>query len=217
MKKIILLALLLAGCKAPVAHFSQVKSPIPLPPSPMAMTPTGRAPKAALVAAPPVPPEICIAGTGPTNIILVWDASASPGVDGYNVYWGTKSRSYTNNCHVSGTSCELEGLQAPTNFCYFFTVTATREYLESPYDGEAAIGTQIVTVKAQGDGGTNLAQWVRSFWYPSPKQEFFRLRVSGDVLTLQERDLIGTWWDIKEPQTNAAALSSKSFRLTISR
>jgi fibronectin type 3 domain-containing protein len=57
-----------------------------------------------------------------TDIFLVWDASISPGITGYRVYYGNVSQTYGAPASVPNqTSCAVTRLAAGT---YYFAVTA---------------------------------------------------------------------------------------------
>src|ERR1044071_3074726 len=56
-------------------------------------------------------------------VTLAWDPSASAGVNGYRLYWGAASRSYTNFVDVGNvTSGSVSNLS--TGGPYFFSITA---------------------------------------------------------------------------------------------
>jgi hypothetical protein len=54
---------------------------------------------------PPLPPtNVAASETAPGCATVTWDASGSPGITGYTVYWGTQSSTYIDNVEVSGTT-----------------------------------------------------------------------------------------------------------------
>jgi PKD repeat protein len=68
---------------------------------------------------------------------LAWNASASTGVTGYKVYYGTASRSYSTHVDVQGAlSTTVPNLAAGTT--YYFAVTAYNAAGESGYSNEAS-------------------------------------------------------------------------------
>ena len=71
------------------------------------------------------------------SVTLAWDASPSPGVTGYNVYYGTKSGEY--EFVVEGIGLDL-GVTIPElrfGGIYFFVCTAFDRYgIESEYSNE---------------------------------------------------------------------------------
>ena len=71
------------------------------------------------------------------SITLAWDASVSPGVVGYNVYYGTESGQY--DFVVEGIGSDL-GVTIPElrlGGIYFFVATAFDEFgIESDYSNE---------------------------------------------------------------------------------
>ena len=70
------------------------------------------------------------------SVNLAWDASPSPEVTNYKIYWGPTASSYTN-CATFGnvTTATVTGLLPGTK--YFFAATAaTATGLESDYSNE---------------------------------------------------------------------------------
>lgn len=60
---------------------------------------------------------------GPMSVTLAWDASASPNVAGYRLYYGVASRNYTSSIMVGNvTTNTISGLTP--GVAYFFAVTA---------------------------------------------------------------------------------------------
>jgi fibronectin type 3 domain-containing protein len=71
------------------------------------------------------------------SVTLAWDASPSPGVTGYNIYYGTVSGQYTHI--VEGIGLDLGVLVPGLRFggVYYFVVTAFDQYgIESDYSNE---------------------------------------------------------------------------------
>jgi hypothetical protein len=78
-----------------------------------------------------------LATQGPA-VTLAWDQSLDPTVSGYNVYYGTASRSYTNVVPVgSSTSATVSNLAVGVTY-YFAATTYTLAGLESDYSAEAS-------------------------------------------------------------------------------
>jgi Fibronectin type III domain len=81
-------------------------------------------------------PRPVLALPGAYTVTLTWDASPSPGVTGYRVYYGVGSGNYTNSV-VAGnvTTNTVSGLSS--GVAYFFAVTAFNTIgLESPFSNE---------------------------------------------------------------------------------
>jgi hypothetical protein len=73
-----------------------------------------------------------------TPVTLVWDASVSSMVDGYWLYYGTQSGTYTARIDAgAATTCTLELTGGET---YYFVVTAydRTEHIESAFSNEAS-------------------------------------------------------------------------------
>ena len=78
-----------------------------------------------------------LATQGPA-VQLAWDPSSDPTVSGYNVYYGTSSRTYTNVVPAgSSTSTIVSNLSSGVTY-YFAATTYTVAGLESDYSAEAA-------------------------------------------------------------------------------
>lgn len=74
----------------------------------------------------------------PYSLTLGWNASTSPGITGYRVYYGTASGNYTNSLTVANvTTATVSGLTAGVT--YYFAVTDTDAAgLESPFSNQAS-------------------------------------------------------------------------------
>lgn len=81
-----------------------------------------------------------VTATLPPVIALGWDPSSDPAVTGYNVYYGSSSRNYTNVLAVGNTtSAMVSNLVAGVTY-YFAATTYTVDGLESDYSTEASFG-----------------------------------------------------------------------------
>ncbi len=76
------------------------------------------------------------------SVTLAWDQDVSTNVAGYNVYYGSASRTYTNVVMVSGltnTTASVSNLQV--GVIYYFAATAfitAPTFLESDYSTEVS-------------------------------------------------------------------------------
>lgn len=72
----------------------------------------------------------------PARVVLAWDVSTDPTVTGYNIYYGVRSRGYTNIVNAgSATTCTVSNLVAST--IYYFAATAYNAAgLESDFSAE---------------------------------------------------------------------------------
>ena len=79
------------------------------------------------------------------DVTLAWDPSASQSVAGYNVYFGTQSRTYGEPVDVGNAlTCTLTGLSSST---YYFAVTAyDSNGSESAYSGEVSTANTTTPV-----------------------------------------------------------------------
>ena len=78
-----------------------------------------------------------MATQGPA-VTLAWDQSTDPTVTGYNVYYGTTSRSYTNVLAAGATTSATVSNLATGVTYYFAATTYTLAGLESDYSAEAS-------------------------------------------------------------------------------
>jgi hypothetical protein len=76
--------------------------------------------------------------TSGAPILLVWSASNDPTVTGYNIYYGSASRSYTNAISAGSlTSATVSNLLAGSTY-YFAATSYTLAGLESDFSAEAS-------------------------------------------------------------------------------
>lgn len=90
------------------------------------------------------------------SITVAWNANSETNLAGYNVYWGTNSRSYSEKLFTTETNALVFVIPGTTNF---IAVTATNMAgLESPFSAEIWVNgdmgefsqvTNIVTIHAQ--------------------------------------------------------------------
>ena len=136
MQKLIILGLLFfAGC---VTH------PV-LPISPPTTTPAKR-PAVPIVTPKAVHPFVVPVQPPAASVTLAWDKSPDASVTGYNLYWGTGSRLYTNSVFTAATTQSVNSLVYSTK--YFFAVTATNNVgLESNFSDEVTYAVPSVLPK----------------------------------------------------------------------
>ena len=127
---------------------------------------------------------------GAQQVTLAWDASASGGVAGYRVYYGTNSRAYFG---VTNAGLVLtQAVALPHRGRWFFAATAyDTNGLESDFSSEVSweskptppvmaseTWARVVPVLERS---TNLAAWSsvtgEATWFPATNRaEFFRVR-----------------------------------------
>jgi hypothetical protein len=89
-------------------------------------------------------------------VALSWDPSADPSVAGYNVYYGTSSRGYTNLVAAgSSTSALVSNLASGVTY-YFAATTYTAAGLESDYSAEASYAVPPPSIPPTLDALTNV-------------------------------------------------------------
>src|SRR5215469_9106233 len=90
------------------------------------------------------------------GVALAWDPSTDPSVTGYNVYYGTASRTYTNMIPAgSATSVIVSNLVTGVTY-YFAATTYTSDGVESDYSAEAAYALFLPNTPPTLDALTNL-------------------------------------------------------------
>jgi hypothetical protein len=82
-------------------------------------------------------PRLTLATSGPA-VALSWDQSTDPTVTGYNVYYGTSSRGYTNIVAAGNSTSTIVSNLTPGVTYYFAATTYTATGLESDYSAEAS-------------------------------------------------------------------------------
>jgi hypothetical protein len=100
-------------------------------------------------------PVLAIPPAG-TGVMLAWDPSSDPTVTGYNVYYGSSSRNYTNVIPAgSATSATVSNLVSGVTY-YFAATTYTATGLESDYSAEASYSVPAPNAPPTLDALTNL-------------------------------------------------------------
>lgn len=75
----------------------------------------------------------------PATVTLAWDASPSPGIAKYTVYYGPSSGTYTNTAITGGTNTTLTVSNLVRGASYYFAATASdTNALESDYSNEVS-------------------------------------------------------------------------------
>lgn len=146
-------------------------------------------------------------------ITLAWDASPSPNIDGYNLYYGNFSHTYTTKIDVKKvTQFQLNLENGET---YYFAVTAYRASLESIYSTEISYSKPIsITLDRLGilrtsvskgkryaiESSTDLKTWSLFTLFTADQSDmaigvgtlgssrFFRLRKEIQNIALGERE-----------------------------
>lgn len=146
----ILLSLFLTGCIHP-APTPPPPTPIPpvpayqppVPPkrmsidgiSPIAYHPGLKARKTASSLVPSLKTAALKTLTPSSSVLLAWDSVT--GVNGYNLYWGTASQTYTNHVSTTASNAVVRGLVVGNTY-YFAATSTTSSGLESVYSAEVS-------------------------------------------------------------------------------
>jgi fibronectin type 3 domain-containing protein len=113
------------------------------------------------------------------SVVLTWNPSPSPGLIGYNVFFGTQSGVYFDSILITNeTSVTIPGLEDGQT--YYFAVTAVDgSYSESPVSNEAVYTVPAPTsIALQVQGTTAASQAVAVSWTPSPDVDAYEYEVS---------------------------------------
>jgi len=104
---------------------------------------------------PPLPPRPALAEEVLVpSITFAWDASPSPGIEGYFLYYGPASRTYTNRWAVGNVTQATIPRPPGTNY---YTVTAgDTNGLESDYSNEVSFA-EPTTIVVRLQSATNAA------------------------------------------------------------
>jgi chitodextrinase len=101
--------------------------------------------------APGAPTGLVATAAGRTQVSLAWNASSGPGLEGYDVFAGTRSGGESatplNDAPVTAASYRVTGLRAGTT--YYFTVSAVSRAGQSARSNEA----HVTLAGGTGPGG----------------------------------------------------------------
>lgn len=108
------------------------------------------------------------------SVTIGWDANP-PGqnVTSYNLYWGDKTRAYTNVANTTATSFLLPVVRGSTNYIAVTAMIAPS--VESLFSAELVYvapavpspPTNVVKVSVVVEGSTNLLQWIKLATLPA--------------------------------------------------
>ena len=148
------------------------------------------------------------------TLTLVWNASASPEVAGYNIYYGTNCGSYSCKTAVSNvTTMTVSNLTAGVT--YYFAVTAyDANGNESGYSAEVSYTLDGVLTLSQGTnpGDPALIQ------FPVEPGHWYEVQATTDLqswATVWQTDVAdaNVWLQFADPE--AGAFSSQFYRLVL--
>lgn len=125
---------------------------------------------------PALPPLPAAPAPGRVSVTLAWEASPSPEVTRYRVYWGPSKGQYTNYVETPLRVLTIPGLTLPQ---YFAATAVSSNGLESDFSNEVG-GRPVLVVWAEGR--TNLASgqgW--SKWAEWTEAVVDRARLPGEL------------------------------------
>ena len=133
---------------------------------------------------------LCATALHAQSVTLAWDASPSPSVAGYHVYYGTNSRSYSFATNAGLVRTQV--VMLPHTGRWFFAVTATDAIgMESEFSNEVEWEAKPMPPLMQGESwvrlspvierSTNQVDWVNTtgaptFFAATNGAEFFTTR-----------------------------------------
>lgn len=128
----------------------------------------------------------------PPSVQLAWDASLSPSVTNYSIYYGVGAGQYTNKLSA-GTNLTFTVSNLVRGVTFYFAATATASNLESSFSNEVNYRPPqpplppnmrpLVILSVQNKPALTEGQWTDSGmdWTFPPKdtQQQFRLKIIG--------------------------------------
>jgi hypothetical protein len=146
------------------------------------------------------------------SVILNWNASSTPTVTGYNVYYGTSSGNYPYKLNVGDTTtCSLSNLTAGVT--YYFAATAYDAYGdESAFSSEVNfIVTGDLTITQSTTPGSPVM-----LQFPVQSGHWYEVQATTDLqnwTTVFQSDVASasSWMQFTDP--NAAFFNSRFYRL----
>lgn len=137
-----------------------------------------------------------------SSVNLQWDGNPDPTVTGYNVYYGSATRSYTNQLSVGDTTnATVSGLVEGNT--YYFAVTAYDAFGdESDFSGETVyvVPGYITLTPGMNPGDPLRVQ------FPVATGHWYELQMSSDLQnwsTIWEvTGVANQWMEVDEPSTD---------------
>ncbi len=154
------------------------------------------------------------------GVSLAWDPSGDPNVAGYRIYYGVKSRAYTELVDVGNvTYASITGLAAGTTY-YFAATTYDNSDNESHFSNEASFQVLATTSKpdATSTAKTNSPPLTR-VTLSNGKFGFTVFGTAGTTYIVQASTNLVDWESVKTNSssfnymdTNAAGFKQRFFR-----
>jgi hypothetical protein len=148
------------------------------------------------------------------NVILDWNASASPDVSGYNVYYGTNSGNYPYKITAGNVLSATVSNLIP-GLTYYFAATAYDAYGdESGYSPEISyLVPGLMTINSGGGAGG-----AATLQFPVAPGHWYEVQATTDLQTwtsIWQSDVMATnyWMQFVDP--NAASFRSRFYRLVL--
>jgi len=146
----------------------------------------------------------CTISKAVSTVSLEWSPNTDPSVAGYNVYYGSMSRDYTNVISVgNSTNAVVEGLVEGET--YYFAVTAYDDFGgESDYSDETIYIVPVtgltLTLEMNPDGPMHIR-------FPITTEHWYELQMSPDLInwhtTWAVNGYDNTWVQFDAPMTNS--------------
>lgn len=146
------------------------------------------------------------------SVVLDWNASSTPTVTGYNVYYGTTSGNYPYKVNVGNTSSfTLSNLTAGVT--YYFAATAY-----DAYGDESALSTEVNFVVS---GGLTLSQGTAPgspvmLQFPVAPGHWYEVQASTDLknwTSIYQSSVVSVNNSMQFADPNASSFSSRFYRL----
>ncbi len=151
---------------------------------------------------------------GAANVSLVWTASTSTNVTGYNVYYGTNSGDYTSKINL-GNVANVTISNLTAGIAYYFAATAVDSNGdESGYSNEARfISAGILTISQEAEAGS---PWMLSF--PVEPSHWYEIQATVDFqswTTIGQTGVASSnaWVQFSDPAASASSL--RFYRLVL--
>jgi hypothetical protein len=159
----------------------------------------------------------CLAGVEKANgrnMILDWNASTSPNVTGYNVYYGTSSGIYSYKVNAgNATSATISNLTCGVT--YYFTATAyDANGDESQFSGEVSF---VAAGVLKMTSGTNLGS-SQVIEFPVEPGHWYEIQATTDLqnwssIWQSSVAVSNVWMQFSDP--NAGSFNSRFYRLVL--
>ena len=158
---------------------------------------------------------LCLAGLEKAcarNVTLNWDASNSPNITGYHVYYGTTSGSYSYKVNAGNTTSVTITNLAPGQTYYFVATSQDANGNQSPCSGEVSLTIPSILTMTRAASPGNAP----SIQFPTTTGHWYEIQATTDLQnwsSIWQSAVVASNALMQFSDPNAGSFASRFYRL----